>query len=48
MAGRAVYGSDYYEDIKILQRRGWTAERIARHYGMSRATVYRVLKRGRD
>lgn len=46
MAGRPVptYNvADYRDDIRILQGRGWTAERIARHLGMSRATYYRLL-----
>lgn len=44
MASRPVYDvRDYRADIRILQERGWTAQRIARHLGMSERTYYRLL-----
>jgi IS30 family transposase len=45
MAGRATFDASYVDDITILRRRGVPADRIARQLGMSRATVYRLIKR---
>lgn len=45
MAGRPAYDRvTYLEDIRALKRRGLTPSRIAAHLGMSRATVYRILR----
>lgn len=49
MSGRPVYErQSYLADIKALQARGLTADAIARHLGISRATLYRILADARD
>lgn len=44
MTGRPAYDrSSYRQDIRVLRSRGWTDDRIARHLGISRATLYRIV-----
>lgn len=44
MSGRPAFERESYrQDINSLRRRGWTDDRIARHLGMSRATLYRIV-----
>jgi hypothetical protein len=48
MAGRPAYEREsYLEDILRLQRRGMTADAIARALNISRATLYRILAAAR-
>jgi DNA invertase Pin-like site-specific DNA recombinase len=48
MAGRPAYErQSYLEDIRRLQARGLTADAIARHLQISRATLYRILAAAR-
>ena len=46
MAGIKAHPRDssVLEDYKILRRRGLNAEQIARQLGMSRATLYRIVR----
>ena len=45
MAGRPAFErSSYLEDVKALKRRGLSSSAIASELGMSRATVYRILR----
>lgn len=46
MAGVKAHPRDAgtLEDYKILKRRGLSAERIAQELGMSRATLYRIIR----
>jgi AraC-like DNA-binding protein len=43
MTARHAFDRDTYaEDIAALRRRNWTWDRIARHLGMSLATLKRI------
>lgn len=48
MAGKPAYHRpSYKQDIRNLRARGWTWDRIARHLGMSRMTLWRILNDNR-
>lgn len=43
MSGRPAYDRETYaEDIAALRARRWTWDRIARHLGLDRKTLYRI------
>lgn len=45
MSGRPAYErGSYRADIRALRARGLTTSAIAQELGMSRATVYRILR----
>ena len=46
LGGRAHDRRGLYDDIKYLRLRGLTVDQVAQRLGISRATIYRVLKEG--
>ena len=45
VAGRKAYDRDsYLADVQALRSRGWTWARIARHLGISLATLHRIRR----
>ena len=46
MAGVKAFprDADMLQDVRILKRRGLSTDQIAKQLGMSRATLYRILR----
>jgi AraC-like DNA-binding protein len=45
VAGRKAYDrASYLTDVRVLRRRGWTWDRIAKHLGVSKRTLHRMVR----